>query len=504
MSEISILNGYKIKDKKAVRYYDTISNMKSDTTLKAGMYVKTKGYYSVNDGGSAEYVITNIESESEFQEELTNGLYANLQIENLNVLQLGFHNDGINANDEKMSLYLNKFESIPLYFPSGTYLFNNEIKFVNECHLKLEKNAIIKANDEMDYLISVRRESTASDYSNDSYIDGGTFDCNNKAGIGFTSYKCSPFTLTNCIIYNPVINGIATRPSDNILPDGNHRIINVKLEKTDDIEDTPLYTETKGIYDNGFDNFFMNITVCNFKYGIESTAGRFDNGTCWIRSKALLPDSVGFKSRGYDIYLSNWAIDTYRYGFKIDAPGHSLIANNILWITNKLVYTSDLQQTYPRVIFDEIYDDRLFKINGLKLIENENITFAKGKLPSSSFINIFTPSDLNTSTITNFRNDNLYIDQLKNFFRIDTYQTKLNENVDYDHLEDGVYVYSSETTTTESGVNPPLINGFGNLLQISSGNSQNVKIQALFIANTPKIVYRVRFANTWRAWQTLS
>ena len=69
MSEISILNGYKIKDKKAVRYYDTISNMKSDTTLKAGMHVKTKGYYSVNDGGNAEYYITSTESATDYQEE---------------------------------------------------------------------------------------------------------------------------------------------------------------------------------------------------------------------------------------------------------------------------------------------------------------------------------------------------------------------------------------------------------------------------------------------------
>lgn len=59
MAEISTLNGYKIKDKKAIRFYDTIADMVADTTLKNGMYVKTKGYYEANDGANCEYIISN-------------------------------------------------------------------------------------------------------------------------------------------------------------------------------------------------------------------------------------------------------------------------------------------------------------------------------------------------------------------------------------------------------------------------------------------------------------
>lgn len=78
MSEFSTLNGYKVKDKKAIRYYDTVSNMIADTTLKANMYVKTKGYYDINDGGNAEYHIVSSEDNTQHQEILNNGLYANL------------------------------------------------------------------------------------------------------------------------------------------------------------------------------------------------------------------------------------------------------------------------------------------------------------------------------------------------------------------------------------------------------------------------------------------
>ena len=82
MSDIVTLNGYKIKDEKAVRSYETVSLMKADTKLKEGYHVKTKGYYEANDGGSATYKITDTASETEFQEELDNGLYATLIVEN--------------------------------------------------------------------------------------------------------------------------------------------------------------------------------------------------------------------------------------------------------------------------------------------------------------------------------------------------------------------------------------------------------------------------------------
>lgn len=76
--EVKTINGYGIKDEKAVRTYDTVALMKADRKLKEGQHVKTRGYYSINDGGSAEYYITDTQSQSDYQENLENGLYANL------------------------------------------------------------------------------------------------------------------------------------------------------------------------------------------------------------------------------------------------------------------------------------------------------------------------------------------------------------------------------------------------------------------------------------------
>lgn len=102
--EFSTLNGYKVKDKKAIRYYDTVADMKADTTLKSGMHVKTKGYYSVNDGGHAEYTIKS--SSDNYYESLTNNLVAELIFDNniLNVKQFGVKANGINDDTSKLQL----------------------------------------------------------------------------------------------------------------------------------------------------------------------------------------------------------------------------------------------------------------------------------------------------------------------------------------------------------------------------------------------------------------
>lgn len=84
--EVSILNGYKIKDKKAIRFYDTVDDMINDDTLKEGMHVKTKGYYEVGDGGHGEYVITNNDNNLIFKIQLSNNLYAELLDKNTVVI----------------------------------------------------------------------------------------------------------------------------------------------------------------------------------------------------------------------------------------------------------------------------------------------------------------------------------------------------------------------------------------------------------------------------------
>lgn len=129
------LNGYKVKDEYAIHTYDTVANMKGDTKLKEGMHIKTKGYYSVNDGGSSEYIIKSDVTLDEYKEDLNNGLYAVLIIKNnsVNIKQLG----GICEEDSNYSkrdnkIYIDKIIDIiknggnisEVIFDCGTYLFS--------------------------------------------------------------------------------------------------------------------------------------------------------------------------------------------------------------------------------------------------------------------------------------------------------------------------------------------------------------------------------------------
>lgn len=92
MAEFSKLNGYDVKDAEArdkltkkPYYFNTVVNMKA-ADLKDGDCAITLGYYEANDGGGCEYCITSTENNTDYQEELNNGLYGTL----LNIKKEGY------------------------------------------------------------------------------------------------------------------------------------------------------------------------------------------------------------------------------------------------------------------------------------------------------------------------------------------------------------------------------------------------------------------------------
>lgn len=85
-------NPLALKLNKKPYYYDNVTAMKADTTLKAGDMAITLGYYEANDGGGAEYKI--VSTTSSYAETLNNNLKAELIIGNcIYVKQFGFQNN---------------------------------------------------------------------------------------------------------------------------------------------------------------------------------------------------------------------------------------------------------------------------------------------------------------------------------------------------------------------------------------------------------------------------
>lgn len=110
-----------LKLNKKPYYYNSVADMKADTKLKAGDMAITLGYYEANDGGGAFYKICNEINNTYMKENLSNGLFAEIIIQDsqINIKQLG----ATIEQDLKpfIERYLNITTSgkIKLYIPYG-------------------------------------------------------------------------------------------------------------------------------------------------------------------------------------------------------------------------------------------------------------------------------------------------------------------------------------------------------------------------------------------------
>lgn len=120
---------------KNIKIFDTINDLINDDSLITGDYCKTLGFNSINDGGSAEYIITNKSTNSDYLYVLTkNNLTAQYIIgdnNKINVICLGIIKEKNTANimeNNSITLeeYIIKYNSkgYSYYFPPGNYYFN--------------------------------------------------------------------------------------------------------------------------------------------------------------------------------------------------------------------------------------------------------------------------------------------------------------------------------------------------------------------------------------------
>ena len=116
--EVKTINGYNIKDEKAIRTYDTVALMQADSKLSEGQHVKTRGYYEINDGGDAYYKIRNItenDSVTDYDKIfLNNGLIAefiNPNFDFVNPLQFGAKGDNV-TDDSAIIRYALKYKKL--------------------------------------------------------------------------------------------------------------------------------------------------------------------------------------------------------------------------------------------------------------------------------------------------------------------------------------------------------------------------------------------------------
>lgn len=145
--DYSFLKTFDYSNVQEAKYeYDTTEEM-IVSNAKVGRYVKTKGYYTVGDGGAACYLISEEKETGGIQ--LSNGLYANIQLATYkdtsgvkwavgNIKQFGAKGDGVTEDHDAVNIasvrigeivkqQSDQFDRGIMFMPEGEYKIANQI-----------------------------------------------------------------------------------------------------------------------------------------------------------------------------------------------------------------------------------------------------------------------------------------------------------------------------------------------------------------------------------------
>ena len=129
MAESGELENILLHYTNTARIYNTTQDMIDDASnLADNQKVKTYGYYEVNDGGEANFIITDTANNNKIQIDLQNGLYAELVYDNtIYSKQIGLKGDGITDETTLLNNFYNKEIDANKVLNKGTYLITDTL-----------------------------------------------------------------------------------------------------------------------------------------------------------------------------------------------------------------------------------------------------------------------------------------------------------------------------------------------------------------------------------------
>lgn len=341
------LNGYIVKDPKAFRYYDNVNSMKTDTSLKEGMYVKTKGYTNAYDGGNAEYIIVNDDSLSDNGSIhiLTNGLRAKLICDNnVNVEVFGAIGDGeaddTTALTNAITYCSNNGKT--LSSNGGTYLITSDLT-IHNCPISFNYGKIKSA----EKVLTLTANDHAWDYNGDRFI------IVEKIKFEDTNVICnSPAIFLQYLEFidwhNIALEINSARAVDNIIYSNDRsdaNTVSIKINSPDKII-TKLHGK------GGFTGIVINaMNVC------------ISDSQLWLSDKNRVDGSLdGSKFirvlTGSGIMIDNCISDTYQYALYFDQTlirgtinNFQVINNNVLYKNCDMYFINKQEQLIGNAIF---------------------------------------------------------------------------------------------------------------------------------------------------------
>lgn len=317
MAENGTLENILLNYVNVTKVYNTTVEMLEDTNLKNGMKVKTLGYYEINDGGGADFII------------LSNELIENLQGLKINV------DENLKALFIGSELNLNQFGAKGDSISDDTEFIQNAINYCSE------NNILLKAIENKTYLFS----STLS-ITND-YLD---IDFNNatlKASSNFSSESDNLININiphSGIKTNEIIKSLKNLKIDASFLNYSKVIRIDRLERATiknlniiNAHNTAIYVG--GGYEIFFENIFLNayhpnasaygvrigietltddlvfnnITAIDFKtfLKLNNTNNYFNNCHAWIADSNQLQGSRFADCEQGISFLNNCYSDTY-------------------------------------------------------------------------------------------------------------------------------------------------------------------------------------------------
>lgn len=356
--EVRVINGYPVKDEKAIRSYNTVALMKADTKLRVGQHVKTKGYYESNDGGAAEYIITDTQSESNYQENLNNGLYATLIIDKeINVKQFGAKGDGIHDDTSIIRNTVTKGKKI--YFPTGTYLITETITLSNSVTLVGDGAKLGRAN-----------------YNPKTII------------LSETTYAFKTSWPTKCYFEKLSFSGYG---------------INELVGYAKDCD----FIGTYGIYylRGLIDNCYFECSQYGINTAVDST----------IINSIFANCDVAISLHGSDNRITNNRIDWNNIGIELISANYNTITNNIIDKQTTYGITSDNGSTYNNIsnnLFERNLEYHLYGAFYHDIISNNNF-IKKIIIDGDETSDVLPIIAFNFSEFGNnaFTNNNIYADK---------------------------------------------------------------------------------------------
>ena len=198
-----------------IRTFNSVEDMKASNTLKAGALAKTLGFYTVGDGGGADYLITDNIGEDEADKasiiSLQNELYAKLLIKDyINIKWFGAKGDGETDDTEAIqkSFDLASKYGTKLIFPKAIYsvskvTYNATVTSGNPANIEFNF-ATLRANTENEYVFEVNSDNF--DGTNKQFrggrINNLKVDCNNLSSLGVLVTKATNYTIDTLNIIN--------------------------------------------------------------------------------------------------------------------------------------------------------------------------------------------------------------------------------------------------------------------------------------------------------------